>query len=84
MNLNVTLEELYSGTTVEVLRHKPVAKAAKGMMKCNCHFKFRHQERGPGRYNIDQLQICDKCPKVELFQEERPLKIKIEPGMREG
>lgn len=33
----VTLEELYTGNFVEVVRYKPVAKPAAGTRKCNCH-----------------------------------------------
>lgn len=36
MDVLVTLEDLYSGTFIEITRNKPVMKPAKGTRKCNC------------------------------------------------
>lgn len=80
----VTLEELYSGNFVEVVRYKPVAKPAKGTRKCNCRTEMVTQQLGPGRFQMTQQQVCDDCPNVKMVPEEKLLEIEIEPGMRDG
>ncbi|XP_025098453.1 dnaJ homolog subfamily B member 11-like [Pomacea canaliculata] len=84
MDLDVTLEELYSGDFVEVLRYKPVAKPAKGKRKCNCRMETVTQQLGPGRFQMSQQQVCDECPNVKFVPEEKVLEVEIEPGMRDG
>ncbi|ESP01907.1 hypothetical protein LOTGIDRAFT_138864 [Lottia gigantea] len=84
MDLEVTLEELYSGNFVEVIRYKPVAKPAKGTRKCNCRNEMVTTQLGPGRFQMSQQQVCDECPNVRFVPEERILEIEIEPGMRDG
>ncbi|GFS10770.1 DnaJ-like protein subfamily B member 11 [Elysia marginata] len=84
MSLDVTLEELYNGNFVEVLRYKPVAKAAKGKRKCNCRMEMVTQQLGPGRFSMTQQQVCDECPNIKFVPEEKLLEIEIEPGMRDG
>ncbi|XP_052813549.1 dnaJ homolog shv-like [Mya arenaria] len=84
MDLEVTLEELYTGNFIEVLRYKPVAKPAKGTRKCNCRTEMVTQQLGPGRFQMTQQQVCDDCPNVRMVPEERMLEVEIEPGMRDG
>ncbi|KAK7112279.1 dnaJ homolog subfamily B member 11-like [Littorina saxatilis] len=84
MDLDVTLEELYNGDFVEVLRYKPVAKPAKGKRKCNCRMETVTQQLGPGRFQMSQQQVCDECPNVKFVPEEKMLELEIEPGMRDG
>ncbi|RUS82802.1 hypothetical protein EGW08_009422 [Elysia chlorotica] len=84
MSLDVTLEELYNGNFVEVLRYKPVAKSAKGKRKCNCRMEMVTQQLGPGRFSMTQQQVCDDCPNIKFVPEEKLLEIEIEPGMRDG
>ncbi|XP_071112173.1 dnaJ homolog shv-like [Haliotis cracherodii] len=84
MDLDVTLEELYSGNFVEVVRYKPVAKPAKGTRKCNCRMEMVTQQLGPGRFQMMQQQVCDECPNVRFVPEEKLLEIEIESGMRDG
>ncbi|CAG5133724.1 unnamed protein product [Candidula unifasciata] len=83
LDLDVTLEELYNGNFVEVLRYKPVAKAAKGKRKCNCRTEMVTQQLGPGRFSMTQQQVCDECPNIRFVPEEKLLEIEIEPGMRD-
>ncbi|KAL8587552.1 DnaJ subfamily B member 11 [Nucella lapillus] len=84
MDLDVTLEELYSGDFVEILRYKPVTKPAKGKRKCNCRMETVTQQLGPGRFQMSQQQVCDECPNVKFVPEEKVLEVEIEPGMRDG
>ncbi|KAL5005603.1 hypothetical protein ScPMuIL_016761 [Solemya velum] len=84
IDMEVTLEELYSGEFVEVVRYKPVAKPAKGTRKCNCRMEMVTQQLGPGRFQMMQQQVCDDCPNVKYVAEEKLLEIEIEPGMRNG
>ncbi|XP_069108224.1 dnaJ homolog subfamily B member 11-like [Argopecten irradians] len=83
MDLEVTLEELYTGNFVEVIRYKPVAKPAKGTRKCNCRMEMVTQQLGPGRFQMTQQQVCDDCPNVKMVPEEKVLEIEIEQGMRD-
>jgi DnaJ family protein B protein 11 len=84
MDLVVTLEELYSGNFVEVVRSKGVYKPGKGTRKCNCRQEMVTRQLGPGRFQMLQQSVCDECPNVQLTQEERVLEIEIEQGMKDG
>lgn len=84
MDVFVTLEDLYSGTFVEITRNKPVMKAAKGTRKCNCRQEMITRNLGPGRFQMMQQTVCDECPNVKLVNEERLLEMEIEPGMVDG
>uniref|UniRef100_A0A663LVF8 DnaJ homolog subfamily B member 11 n=1 Tax=Athene cunicularia TaxID=194338 RepID=A0A663LVF8_ATHCN len=84
VDLEVTLEEVYSGNFVEVVRNKPVARQAPGKRKCNCRQEMRTTQLGPGRFQMTQEVVCDECPNVKLVNEERTLEVEIEPGVRDG
>ncbi|XP_054711768.1 LOW QUALITY PROTEIN: dnaJ homolog subfamily B member 11-like [Uloborus diversus] len=84
MDLWVTLEELYSGNFVEVVRNKPVIKPAKGTRQCNCRQEMVTRQLGPGRFQMTQQTVCDECPNVKFVDEEKLLEIEIEPGMKDG
>ncbi|XP_044743624.1 dnaJ homolog shv [Chrysoperla carnea] len=84
MDVFVTLEELYSGTFIEITRNKPVMKPAKGTRKCNCRQEMVTRNLGPGRFQMIQQTVCDECPNVKFVSEERTLEIEIEPGMVDG
>uniref|UniRef100_A0A8C9TMF0 DnaJ homolog subfamily B member 11 n=1 Tax=Scleropages formosus TaxID=113540 RepID=A0A8C9TMF0_SCLFO len=83
LDLEVTLEEVYSGNFVEVVRNKPVAKEAPGKRKCNCRQEMRTTQLGPGRFQMTQEVVCDECPNVKLVNEERTLEVEIEQGVRD-
>ncbi|CAI9717458.1 dnaJ homolog subfamily B member 11-like [Octopus vulgaris] len=84
MDLEVSLEELYSGNFVEVIRYKPVAKPAKGKRQCNCRMEMVTTQLGPGRFQMVQQHVCDECPNIKFVPEEKMLEVEIEPGMRDG
>ncbi|CAL8107740.1 unnamed protein product [Calicophoron daubneyi] len=84
MDLWVTLEELYSGEFVEFTRVKMDKKNAKGTRKCKCRNEMQTTMLGPGQFSMRQVEVCDECPNVELFQDERMIEIEIEPGMADG
>ncbi|XP_077997266.1 dnaJ homolog subfamily B member 11-like [Glandiceps talaboti] len=84
MTLEVSLEELYTGDFVEVVRYKPVAREAPGFRKCNCHQEMQTIQLGPGRFQMSPRDVCDECPNVKFVSEEKLLEIEIEPGMRDG
>jgi len=81
VDLDVTLEEMYNGQFIEVIRYKPVAKQASGTRKCNCRQEMQTVQLGPGRFQMTQQQVCDDCPQVKMVNEERELEVEIEPGM---
>ncbi|XP_010878282.1 dnaJ homolog subfamily B member 11 [Esox lucius] len=83
LDLEVTLEEVYSGNFVEVVRNKPVAKEAPGKRKCNCRQEMRTTQLGPGRFQMTQEVVCDECPNIKLVNEERTLEVEIEQGVRD-
>ncbi|KAK9888436.1 hypothetical protein WA026_000684 [Henosepilachna vigintioctopunctata] len=84
MDVLVTLEDLYSGTFIEITRNKPVMRAAKGTRKCNCRQEMITRNLGPGRFQMMQQTVCDECPNVRLVNEERTLEMEVEPGMVDG
>ncbi|GLV38881.1 shriveled [Carabus blaptoides fortunei] len=84
MDVFVTLEDLYSGTFVEITRNKPVIKTAKGTRKCNCRQEMVTRNLGPGRFQMMQQTVCDECPNVKLVNEERTLEMEVEAGMVDG
>lgn len=84
MDILVTLEDLYSGTFVEITRNKPVIKPTKGTRRCNCRQEMVTKTLGPGRFQMLQQTVCDECPNVKLVNEERVLEMEIEPGMVDG
>jgi len=84
MDLFVSLEEMYNGNFIEVVRRKRVPKPAKGTRECNCRQEMITQQIGQGRFTMTQQQVCDECPNVKLVTEERVLEVEIEPGMRDG
>uniref|UniRef100_A0AAQ4QY79 DnaJ homolog subfamily B member 11 n=2 Tax=Gasterosteus aculeatus aculeatus TaxID=481459 RepID=A0AAQ4QY79_GASAC len=83
LDLEVMLEEVYSGNFVEVVRNKPIAKEAPGKRKCNCRQEMRTTQLGPGRFQMTQEMVCDECPNVKLVNEERTLEVEIEQGVRD-
>jgi len=84
MDLMVTLEELYAGNFVEVVRNKAVYKTSHGTRKCNCRQEMVTRQLGPGRFQMMQQSVCDECPNVELKNEQKLLEIEVEPGMKDG
>jgi DnaJ family protein B protein 11 len=84
MTLFVTLEELYSGEFVQIVRKKPVYKAASGSRRCNCRQEMITKSLGPGRFQMMQHEVCDECPNLKLGTEQRTLEVEIEIGMRDG
>lgn len=84
VDLDVTLEELYNGQFVEVVRYKPVAKTTSGTRQCNCRQEMKTIQLGPGRFQMMQQQVCDECPNVKMVNEERVLEVEIEQGMVHG
>ncbi|XP_022223725.1 dnaJ homolog shv [Drosophila obscura] len=84
MSMYVSLEELYSGNFVEIVRNKPVMKPASGTRKCNCRQEMVTRNLGPGRFQMIQQTVCDECPNIKLVNEERTLEIEVEQGMVDG
>lgn len=84
MLMSVSLEELYTGNFVEIVRNKPVMKPASGTRQCNCRQEMVTRNLGPGRFQMMQQQVCDECPNVKMVNEERTLEIEIEQGMQDG
>ncbi|KAL7670704.1 hypothetical protein ACOME3_005632 [Neoechinorhynchus agilis] len=80
MNLYVTLEELYNGDVIEMIRVKPSKEAARGTRKCNCRMEVRTVQTGPGRFQMIQEQVCDECPNYKYVPKESVLEIDILPG----
>ncbi|KAL3313462.1 DnaJ subfamily B member 11 [Cichlidogyrus casuarinus] len=71
MEISVTLEELYNGNFIELVRNKLVKKPIAGNRKCNCRFEMRTTPIGPGRFTMNQV-------------EERTLDVEVEKGIPDG
>ena len=76
IDVAATLEEIYVGEFVELLRYKPVAKPAAGTRQCNCRMEMRTQSLGPGQFQMFQEQVCDQCPNVRFVTEEKLLEVR--------
>jgi len=84
MKLDVTLEEVYNGEFIEIVRYKPVAKEAAGKRKCNCREEMQTVQIGPGRYQMIPKKVCEECANVNLVLEERELETEVEQGIPDG
>jgi len=84
MPIDITLEEIYNGEFIEVVRYKPVAKPAAGTRKCNCREEMKTIQLGPGRFQMVPKKVCDECPNVSLVLEERQLEMEVEQGVEQG
>eukprot|EP00039_Didymoeca_costata_P000439 m.45546 g.45546 ORF g.45546 m.45546 type:complete len:356 (+) comp10261_c0_seq2:116-1183(+) len=82
--LIVTLEQLYDGDVVEVVRVKPVPKEGEGTRECKCRKEMKTMQLGPGRFQMVQQKVCEQCPNVVLHLENVELDIDVEAGMKEG
>lgn len=81
--LHVTLEEVYVGEFVEIVRYRPVAKQSSGTRQCNCRNEMKTVQMGPGRFQMTQQRVCDECPNVKFVNEEKVLEMEIEVGMED-
>lgn len=81
VTLEATLEEIYNGEFVEIVRYKPVTKEAPGKRRCNCRMEMRTNMMGGGQFQLFQEEVCDKCANKKFVTEERRLEIEIEVGV---
>jgi len=84
MPIDITLEEVYNGEFIEIVRYKPVPKPEKGTRKCNCREEMKTIQMGPGRFQMIPKRVCDECPNVKLVLEERQLEMEVEIGTEDG
>uniref|UniRef100_A0A8C5XJZ9 DnaJ homolog subfamily B member 11 n=1 Tax=Microcebus murinus TaxID=30608 RepID=A0A8C5XJZ9_MICMU len=83
VDLEVTLEEVYAGNFVEVVRNKPVARQAPGKRKCNCQQEMQTTHSSPC-FQMTQEVVCDECSNVKLVNEGQTLEVEIKPGVRDS
>lgn len=84
MPIDITLEEVYNGEFIEIVRYKPVAKPASGTRQCNCREEMKTIQLGPGRFQMVPKKVCDECPNVKMVLEERQLEMEVEIGTEHG
>uniref|UniRef100_A0A0X3P040 J domain-containing protein n=2 Tax=Schistocephalus solidus TaxID=70667 RepID=A0A0X3P040_SCHSO len=84
LDLPVTLEEIYSGNFVEVIRCNSYKKPSPGTRQCNCRMEMKTQQVGPGRFQMTQQRVCNECPNFTYEMEDHMLDVEIEVGMRDG
>eukprot|EP00897_Mesotaenium_endlicherianum_P006208 jgi/Mesen1/5615/ME000282S04760 len=84
VELEASLEDLYMGATINIVRDKNVVKPAPGKRKCNCKNKMVTKQIGPGMYQQFAQQVCAECPNVKYERESLPMEVEIEKGMRDG
>ena len=53
LDFEVSLEDLYIGSFIELARYKAVPKPASGTRKCNCRTEMRTISMGPGRFQVN-------------------------------
>jgi DnaJ family protein B protein 11 len=59
MGLDVSLEQLYNGDFIEMLRVKPVTREVPGTRECNCRNEMKTYQMGNGTFRIDLF--VDSC-----------------------
>ncbi|KAI0990682.1 hypothetical protein GJ496_001666 [Pomphorhynchus laevis] len=84
IDLFVTLNEVYEGEFVEIIRNKPVKKKTSGTRQCNCRTEMKATSLGGGQYTMMQHKICETCPNVKYVTEEQLLDIEIEIGVEDN
>ncbi|KAJ8565850.1 hypothetical protein K7X08_008426 [Anisodus acutangulus] len=84
VDLDATLEDLYTGGSLKVWREKNVLKPAPGKRRCNCRNEVYHRQIGPGMFQQMTEQVCDKCPNVKFEREGYEITVDIEKGMQDG
>jgi len=82
--VQVTLEDLYKGSSFPILRDRHVIKSAPGTRNCNCKNRMVTKQVGPGMFQQFAQQECDSCPNVKLVREATTLNVDVEPGMDDG
>lgn len=84
MDVDVTLEQLYDGDFIEIMRAKPVTKQTKGTRECNCKNVMQTVKVGNGRFQMQQQRKCSRCPNIEIVTEYKELDVEVEIGMQDG
>eukprot|EP00762_Andalucia_godoyi_P001428 ANDGO_00279.mRNA.1 DnaJ protein ERDJ3B len=80
LDLAVTLQDLYTGRELRMLRDKNVAREGKGTRQCNCRQKMVTQQIAPGYYQQRAEKVCDTCPSIDWKREQDVLFVEIEKG----
>lgn len=84
VKLEVSLEELYNGVTVEVDRDVAVLREAPGTRQCKCKMRMVTKQLGPGMFQQYQQQVCDQCPNLKWMINRERIQVTVEPGAVEG
>lgn len=84
VDLYVTLEELYLGNFVTIMRNRPEYEETSGTRECNCRMEMKTHMTGPGSFQMTQHKVCDKCAAKRLVTVTEELDLEIEPGMKDG
>lgn len=84
VDLDLSLEELYLGTSVKVTRDKMTLAPAPGKRKCNCRQRVVTRQIGPGMYQQYTEDECDECDAVKLVREASEVEVTVDPGTRPG
>jgi len=82
--LEVSLEELYTGTVIPLTRIGLEQVTTSGTRECNCRVEMKTVQRGPGSFQMMQERVCDECQNIKLEEDEFDMEIPIEPGMENG
>ena len=84
MPLEVRLEDLYTGASLDITRVKLVVVPGPGTRKCNCRARVVTRQLGPGMYQQYTTEECDECPGVAFEPEKKELVVTIAPGAHAG
>eukprot|EP01024_Parvocaulis_polyphysoides_P060021 TRINITY_DN6512_c0_g1_i8.p1 TRINITY_DN6512_c0_g1~~TRINITY_DN6512_c0_g1_i8.p1 ORF type:complete len:435 (-),score=37.50 TRINITY_DN6512_c0_g1_i8:233-1537(-) len=84
VDLFVTLEDLYKGRELKVMRTKSVLVPTSGTRKCNCKNKVVTKQLGPGMFQQFTTKECEECPNVKFERESMEINVELDPGMHTG
>eukprot|EP01024_Parvocaulis_polyphysoides_P032492 TRINITY_DN29067_c1_g1_i2.p1 TRINITY_DN29067_c1_g1~~TRINITY_DN29067_c1_g1_i2.p1 ORF type:complete len:350 (+),score=57.06 TRINITY_DN29067_c1_g1_i2:142-1191(+) len=84
VDLFVTLEDLYKGRELKLMRTKSVLKPTSGTRKCNCKNKVVTKQLGPGMFQQFTTKECEECPNVKFERETMEITVDLDQGMHTG
>jgi DnaJ homolog subfamily B member 11 len=84
LDLELSLEDLYTGCSLKVGRDKGVHKPAKGKRKCRCMQRMVTRQVAPGMFQQYAKEECEECDNIKIVRGFEIITIDIEAGTPDG
>lgn len=83
VEIRVPLSEMYTGSTVDLVRDKGHYVPAPGKRKCRCKNRVVTRQLGPGMFQQYTDQVCEECENVALEREKEHMTLHVPAGAPE-